>query len=102
MTFHIILAHAYDYEFEGPVENVVYVKSDVNPCYIAFGTSDSRNYFYHAAYNSAQCEFAERCKNLGLEVKVYGETECGTCNNGLLGIEYAGTNSKWWYANKAV
>lgn len=101
MTF-LFAAYAFDYEFEAPVENVIYVRSDTHPCYIAFGAGDSRKYYYHAAYSTAQCEFAERCKNLALAVKVYGETGCATCNNGLLGIEYAGTNSKWWNANKAI
>lgn len=96
------IAVAYDYEIVGPVENVIYVTSEKHPCYVAMSTGDGRQFYYHAAYNVEQCKFAERARNLNLEVKIYGEVGDSSSNNGLLGIEYAGTNSKFWFANKAI
>lgn len=97
----ILLACAYDYDIEGPVENVIYVTGGY-PCYVALSAGGGRQYFYHAASNVAQCEFAERAKNSGKKVKLYGKIGDDTSNNGVLGIEYAGTKAKFWFADKAI
>lgn len=93
---------AYDYEIEGPVENVLYVPSHVHPCYIALSHGGTRQYYYHAAYSVAQCEFADRARYSGQDVKIYGEIGSSTQNNGVLGIEYARTKSKFWFAENAL
>lgn len=106
MLFYISLKAAYDYEIEGPVENVIYVTSKPFPCYIALSYGGIRQYFYHAASNIAQCEFAERCKITGYHVKIYGEIGDGSPDHynylNVLGIEYAGMRAKFWFSNKPI
>lgn len=97
-----LVVFAYDYTIVGPVENVIYVTSKTHPCYVAMSTGDSRQYYFHAAYNTAQCEFAERARSMDQNVKIYGEIGDSISNNGLLGIEFADTNAKFWFPNKAI
>lgn len=84
-----------NYNIVGEVENVIYVPLKQWP-YVALGSSESRQYFYHAAYQVDQCGFAERAKHFGYTVKIYEEISSG--NNNLLAIEYADTNAKFWYS----
>lgn len=97
----MFLVSAYNYEIEGPVENVIYVRGR-HPCYIALSSGGTRQYYYHAAYNIAQCDFADRCRLAGYDVKIYGEIGDSSSNNGVLGIEYAKTKSKFWFAKRAI
>lgn len=86
----------------GRVENVIFVKSTAHPCYIALAGGGIRQYFYHAASNVAQCEFADKSRHLGYVVKIYGKIGKSNENNGVLGIEYANTEAKFWFSNNAI
>lgn len=95
----LVYGKTFDYVVTGHVENVFYGSSKEWPCYVSVRTSDENNtnaLFYHAANNIPICEFAERTRLKGGEVNLYGKTYPGQ-NNAVDSIEYAGTNSKFWY-----
>lgn len=73
-----------------PVKIVLYVPFHNHPCYRALS-----QYYFHAAYSVAQCEFANRSRHSGQDVKIYGEFGSSSQNNGVLSIEYACTKSKF-------
>lgn len=104
VSFFSLVYGKHDYSIVGYVENIIYVPSKAWPCYVAVSSVESGqnqyDNYYHAAYNTDQCGFAERAKHFEFEVKLYGEKSTG--NNNLLAIEYAKTNAKFQYPERAL
>lgn len=79
----------------GEVESVSYSSSSSWPCYIAINDlSSSRNWFFHAANHEAMCNFAEKCRDRGIPVKMRAHVDSGA--NVVGTIEFANTRAKWW------
>lgn len=89
------LAFAADYELIGDVESVSYAIRDSWPCYIAIRDETShRSLYYHAARHEGMCNFAEKCRDRGIPVKMQAHIDSGA--NNVVTIEYAGTSAIYW------
>lgn len=89
-----------DYFITGEVESVSYTKNTDFPCYVALAGTAHHHNFYHASKNVAACMFAERCRTLGLEVRMGALVADGA--NILDSIEYNNTKAKYWICNEVI
>lgn len=87
-----------DYTMTGYVESVSYAVSSVWPCYVAVNDNSpgvsSRNLYFHAASHVSICNFADKCRDRGIPVKMNAVIDTGA--NVISTIEYANTNAKYW------
>lgn len=94
ISFHsFIPVDGEQYTISGFLENVAYTSRGFWPCHVAMSDGGDKKYYYHATGHLEQCEFAERCKNSKIRVKILGADDGGL--HELLSIEYADTEAKY-------
>lgn len=89
------------YILTGDVESVLYSSdsdrwSSTWPCYVAISDADASaagNLYYHAARRDAICQFAEKCRERGLPVKMQAKTYSESYI--VEKIEYADTKARY-------
>lgn len=87
-----------DYYITGQVESISYSTDPDWPCYISIeNASSSKNLYFHASKVLSVCQFAERCRDSKIPVKLGSFKD--PLNTDITTVEYANTNAKYVYDN---
>lgn len=98
MWFNILPVYvSVGYTMVGQVESIAYSDTiSASYCFVAINDPSSRrNLYYHEVKREPMCIFSERCKELGITVKVIADTVPLASNNSNT-IEHEHSNAKWW------